>query len=221
MKKILLFLLFLLPILSFTQLPTSNGDIYHRDGYSFSYNEKHEQANWVYYKITTSDLVCDQTAKRKNYFKEDRLVKTGSSKKSDYYKSGLDRGHLKPSASERCDQEQMNETFLMSNMSPQYPSLNRFIWKNLEANVRDTVLKSDSVIVVTGPILTDSLKTIGENEVSVPEYFYKVIKVYKNEKMSEWCYLIPNLKDKNSYKELNKYLVDKDYICELTNISDF
>ena len=108
-----------------------------RDGYVLSYNETHEQPNWVFYTLKSSDLVCNDKAKRKNNFKEDRDIATGSAQLSDYAKSGYDRGHLKASADESCDQYQMDETFLMSNMSPQVPGFNRGIWKRLEAHVRD------------------------------------------------------------------------------------
>jgi endonuclease G len=208
MKSIKLLLLLLLVNFSFGQLPLKDVNIYQRDGYVLSYNEEHEQANWVYYRININDLVCvdDSLAKRKNYLKEDKGIETGSALLDDYKKTGFDRGHLKPSASERCDQNQMDETFLMSNMSPQYPSLNRGIWKRLESNVRDSVLASDSVVVITGPILTSGLDKIGD--VSIPEYFFKIIRVYKNGNEYLYSYLIPNLLDKNSYKKLEQYLVD-------------
>ena len=47
--------------------------IYHT-GYTLSYNEKHEQANWVAYKLTAQELAG--TVKRKDSFKSDPMVKT-------------------------------------------------------------------------------------------------------------------------------------------------
>ena len=172
-------------------------DIYHRDGYSFSYNELHEQPNWVFYKITPSDITChDNKAKRKNNFKPDTDVLTGSATLSDYSGSGYDRGHLKSSADESCDQEQMDETFLMSNMSPQVPSFNRGIWKKLESYVRDIAEESDSVYVYTAGELTMELEYIGENHVSIPNYYYKVIYVFKNGQQTNFAYYLKNEKSK-------------------------
>ena len=94
--------------------------------YTLSYNETHEQANWVKYMITKVELES-KVAKRKNNFKEDTSIITGSAQLIDYKGSGYDRGHLKASADESCNQTQMDETFLMSNMSPQNPSFNRGI----------------------------------------------------------------------------------------------
>lgn len=173
----------------------------YRDGYVLSYNEDHEQANWVFYVMKQSDLTCEKDAKRKNNFREDRDVATGSAQLSDYKKSGYDRGHLKASADESCDQEQMDETFLMSNMSPQKPGFNRGIWKELEAHVRDLTLENDSVYVYTAGVLTDIIDTIGPNNVTVPAKYYKIVFIFKDGYAKTEAYLIPNEKTNKSYEE--------------------
>ena len=68
----------------------------------------------------------------------------------------------------------MSESFFMSNMSPQKPGFNRGIWKKLEEVVRSWAMKEGAIYVATGPILEDDLSFIGNN-VSVPNYYYKVI----------------------------------------------
>lgn len=173
----------------------------YRDGYVLSYNEDHEQANWVFYVMKHSDLVCDNDAKRKNNFKEDRDIVTGSAQLSDYKKSGYDRGHLKASADESCDQTQMDETFLMSNMSPQKPGFNRGIWKNLESHIRDLTLENDSVYVYTAGVLTETIDTIGPNNVTVPAKYYKIVFIFKDGYAKTISYLIPNEKTTKSYEE--------------------
>ncbi|CAG0911930.1 unnamed protein product, partial [Cyprideis torosa] len=50
----------------------------------------------------------------------------------DYVGSGYDRGHLIASADRRSSGVLNSETFLLSNMSPQHPRLNRGLWKTLE-----------------------------------------------------------------------------------------
>jgi endonuclease G len=198
--------------------PTSLiGDtIYYRNGYSFSYNEKYEQPNWVQYTITSQDLECEVKAKRKNNFKEDNSITTESATLDDYRGSGYDRGHLKASADESCDQEQMDETFLMSNMSPQSPQFNRGIWKKLESHVRDLALFNDSVIVVTGGDLNDSLEVIGDNRVGVPNFYFKVIYVFKGINSDTIGYYLPN--QKILEENLENYILDVDTIGERTGI---
>lgn len=195
MRNILLILMLLSGNLFSQTLPRqldSNDQIIKHNGYTLSYNEKHEQPNWVFYTLVNS--TCVVKAKRKNYFKKDPLVKTGSATLNDYKGSGYDRGHLKPAGDESCDQDQMNETFYMSNMSPQHPSFNRGIWKTLESYVRTLSESCDSIHVYTGPILTDGLKTIGDSKVSVPKMFYKVIYEYKDNEIKVLAFIIPNKK---------------------------
>ena len=54
-----------------------------------------------------------------------------------YRGSGYDRGHLKPAADSKGSMEEMESSFLMTNMAPQTPNLNRGIWKQLEEAVRN------------------------------------------------------------------------------------
>ncbi len=143
-------------------------------GFSLSYNEEHEQANWVVY-LLTKKMIEDRKIKRKNRFKSDPDIKTESAAVSDYTKSGYDRGHLAPAADMLWDEQAMLESFYMSNMSPQNPSFNRGIWKRLEAKVREWAIHNDSIIVITGPYLKDIDTAIGKNKVSVPKYFYKAV----------------------------------------------
>jgi endonuclease G, mitochondrial len=199
MKILLLSIISILSLISFGQndilLPVRFDDqILNYNGFTLSYNETHEQANWVFYKLTKYDLVCEVQSKRKNNFKEDYSFLTKSSSLDDYRYSGYDRGHLKPAADESCDQDQMDETFYMTNISPQHPSFNRGIWKRLEDHVRELALENDSLYIYTGGVLVGSLDKIGVNEVSVPNNFWKVIFIYKNGVRNIICYLIPNRK---------------------------
>lgn len=163
--------------------------IIHHDGYVLSYNETHEQANWVSYMVTKVELESD-VAKRKDNFKEDTSIITGSAQLIDYKGSGYDRGHLAPAATFVDSQKEMDESFLMSNMSPQHPSFNRGVWKRLEEYERKMAMEKDTVYVICGPILSEGLKKIGPNEVSVPELYFKII-YYKDWMM---CFIINNQK---------------------------
>jgi endonuclease G len=224
-KKYRFIILFLITILSISQTKKDiNNQIYHHKGFSVSYNEKYEQPNWVKYTIKKSDLICQDKAVRVNKFIEDILVISGSGDNNDYKGSGYDRGHLKPAADESCDQIEKNETFIHSNISPQHPKLNRTIWKKLEKNVRDSVLLSDSVVVITGPNLTNIIDYIGENNIAVASKFYKVIKIYDKSGERICCYEIPNYNKKNDYKNisynhLEYYSISLDDLIKSTNIN--
>jgi endonuclease G len=72
---------------------------------------------------------------------------------SDYTNSGFDRGHLAPAGDMKWSETAMDESFLMSNISPQKPAFNRGIWKKLEEKIRSWAIENDSIIVVTGLFL--------------------------------------------------------------------
>lgn len=180
--------------------------IIHHLAFSLSYNEQHEQADWVAHIISPN--VKNRSFSRTNDFREDPTVKTGSSTEKDFFiKSlkpdstyeydgfGYDRGHLAPSADFRWSQQAMSESYYYSNMSPQLPEFNREIWANLESFIREYVGESnEKVYVVTGGILNNNLKKIerGVNKVSIPEKFYKVVLDYVGDSISAIGFIIPN-----------------------------
>ena len=57
--------------------PSRNGQLVDRTGYAFLYSEKHEQPLWVCYKLTKAE-VLNKVAKRKDNFRLDPVIKTGS-----------------------------------------------------------------------------------------------------------------------------------------------
>ena len=89
----------------------------------------------------------------------------------DYTNSGFDRGHMVPAA-DSSTPTQMSDTFFMTNMTPQYPSVNRVAWKLLEESVRGM----DTKIVLTGAIYKkEDYNVIGAHKVPVPAILYKVV----------------------------------------------
>jgi len=112
---------------------------------------------------------------RTDNFRQDTNVIAGSASLNDYRGSGYDRGHLVPAGDMKWSLEAMSESFLLSNISPQEPGFNRGIWKKLEEKVRDWAVKNDSMYIITGPVSTSIRQSIGENEVGIPEYYFKII----------------------------------------------
>lgn len=161
-------------VLDYPQHINEDNQIIKHKAYILSYNETCEQANWVKYMVTKVEI-NSSVANRKNNFKEDDLIPTGSAKLSDYKGSGYDRGHLAPAAVFTDNQDEIDESFYMSNISPQHPSFNRGIWNKLEAYERSLAIEHDTIYVITGGILKGELKTIGESEVCVPKLFFKII----------------------------------------------
>lgn len=156
--------------------------------------------------------------KRTNNFRPDQKVKTGSATLTDYKGSGYDRGHLAPAADMKWSATAMSESFYMSNMSPQRPGFNRGIWKRLEQLVRTWAVEYEEIHVVTGPVLKGSFKSIGPNQVSVPEYYYKVVLDYKKPELKGIGLILANASSK---KPLRNYAVTIDYVESITGINFF
>lgn len=168
MKSFLL-TLFLIP---FSVL--SAEEIIKHQFYTLSYNEDHEVANWVSYELDHHKL--QNCVKRSNSFRPDPMVSTGSAVASDYKGSGFDRGHLVPAGDMKFSREAMRETFFFSNMTPQPGPFNQGKWGQLENLMRAWGKKYKKIWIVSGPILQSGLPVIGkENQVSVPDEYYKII----------------------------------------------
>ena len=192
----------------------SSDRIIHHFGYSLLYNEAHEQASWVAYELTGAET--NKLYERTDRFITDPLVSSGTATDSDYKNSGYDRGHLAPASDMGWSDVAMVESFYYSNMSPQLPGFNRGIWKSLEECVRTWAIDNESIYVVTGPVLTAGLSTIGSNKVSVPNYYYKVILDYREPGVKGIGFVLPN---QSSSLGLQNFVVSIDSVEHLTGIN--
>lgn len=200
---------------SFLPISTTGAIVTH-NSYTFSYSEKHEQAEWVAYELKQSDL--SNNSFERPYFNEDKSVKTQSADWRNYKKSGYDRGHLCPAGDRKYTYEAYKETFLTSNISPQDREFNAGIWNRLEQKVRFWADKYDGVYVVTGGVLKGDMETIGYEDVSVPNEFYKIVVDVTDGKHKAISFLIPN---KPSNKSFYEYVVSIDEIEAKTGIDFF
>ena len=200
------------------ELPKSapSDQIIHHSNYTLNYSEQHEQAKWVAYSLTSSQVYG--SVGRTNDFRIDPKVKTGSASLPDYKGSGYDRGHLAPAGDMKSTYTAMSESFYMSNMSPQVPGFNRGIWKKLEGTVRNWAVDNEKVYIVTGAVLTASYPTIGINKVSIPEFYYKVVLDYEQPELKGIGFILPNQK---SDKSLQSYAVSIDEVERFTGIDFF
>lgn len=198
-------------------LPSSTtGQIVHHEGYSLSYHEAFEQAEWVAYELKKNQVVY--TDYKRPYFEQDEAIKTKSAHWRNYKESGYDRGHLCPAADRKYTKAAFTETFLTSNISPQEHEFNSGIWNRLEQKVRYWAKKYDGVYVVTGGILEKNLKRIGHEDVAVPNYFYKILLDNTEGNTKMIAFLLPH---QDSNKPLYEYVVSVDEIEQRTGIDFF
>lgn len=198
-------------------LPTSTTNaIVNHNNYSLSYNEDYEQAEWVAYKLDKNHI--SSTKFKRPYFEADSKVRTKSAHYRNYKNSGYNKGHLCPAGDRKLSKEAFDETFLMSNVSPQVYEFNGGVWNRLEQKTRYWATKYEHLYIITGGVLTDNLKTIGTEEVAVPNYFYKIILDYHEPEIKVIAFLMPH---EASDKALYKFVTSVDEIESLTGIDFF
>ncbi|NAY92133.1 DNA/RNA non-specific endonuclease [Muricauda sp. JGD-17] len=198
-------------------LPSSTtGAVVKHQHYILSYNEPYEQAEWVAYRLEKTHLTHDD--RERPHFIEDPYLKTKSSDWRNYRGSGYDRGHLCPAGDRRFSEYAYNETFYTSNIAPQDSDFNAGIWNRLEQQVRYWCKKYGGITIITGGVLEEGLEEIGEEDVDVPEAFYKIVIRGNGSSAKIVAFLIPH---RESSKTLSSFLVSVDEIERVTGINFF
>jgi endonuclease G len=180
--------------------PTAaNEVIYCYKQYELAYDFGNKSAIWVGEHLSINEQFFKD---RKNSFHANMDIPEPSrTTPKDYAEPNYDQGHMAPSG-DMVDEESQHESFLMSNMVPQTPQLNRVIWRKLEDHLRKQSKTSD-LYVITGPLYEGTIIHIG-NSVPVPSSTFKWI--YNTTTHEQFGYIIPNQKQ---FNDLETYRVSK------------
>ncbi|KAG5461590.1 MAG: hypothetical protein BJ554DRAFT_6195, partial [Olpidium bornovanus] len=169
----------------------------------------------------------DDADRAKSQFAEDVSIpeKFRASLK-DYHRSGYDRGHLVPAADAKITQQAMDETFILTNITPQ-------VGKGFNRDCAYACSTFAEVYVFTGPLyLPDPVtkevryKTIGNGDpsslVAVPTHFYKVILAVggRGEPQAIGGFVVPNAPIQDGAR-LDAFAVDVDYIERASGLEFF
>ena len=193
-------------------IPGPEDQLLCREGYAVGYDYDRKIPSWVAYKLTPDSV--NKRFERSNKFKEDPEVPVQyRSTLSDYKGSGYDRGHMAASATVDFTYQSMMESFLLTNMAPQLPGLNRQGWRHLESYIREWTNEREKLYVVTGAMFSGTHVIIG-NGVHVPTYFYKVI--YDPVNQDAIAFLVPHRKISKS--DLPTFIVSVDDVEGLTGL---
>ena len=163
--------------------------------YAIVWDQKH-----VANVFSTEAVQPDTKVARKDAFRADPSVEN-SPTPEDYKNTGFDRGHMVPAA-DSSNADQMSETFFMTNMTPQFPNVNRIAWKNLEVSVRNMPFKW----VVTGAYYENYNNVIGTHKVPVPTALYKIVYLTDG---SITSYEILNQKENKEAKKVDISVIEK------------
>ncbi len=143
-------------------------------GYTSCYNQETLIPDWVAWELTAEEMNGDLETYR-NY-SEDPSLKGEQAENRDYVNSGYTHGHMAPVGDMKWSKQAIDESNYLVNMCPQTNALNAGDWEYLESRCRQLARKYGSIYIVCGPVVTSSTpRTIGLNDVVVPDAFFKVL----------------------------------------------
>lgn len=164
--------------------------ILYNEGFVAGYDEVRGTPAWVAYRLFSVDEY--RTWPRPGRFLTDGRT-TNRINHDHYTHSGYDRGHMAPNfaIATRYGEQAQRETFLMTNIAPQTPRLNRQWWARLEQLVaREYAEFFQEVWVIVGPVYMENNTWIRE-AVQVPSHYFKIIKVEVDGELWMKAFLVP------------------------------
>ncbi len=174
--------------------------------YEICYNNGLKGALFVSYVLSGDKVDALNIEERPSFYEDKSLPKKYESRASDYTGSGYERGHLANDASFDYSQASLKSTYVMSNIVPQEPSVNRYAWSDTEKEERTLAKKYGEVGVIIGVVYDDNPQRIGADAIAVPEAFYKTIFNANGEQV---CYYYNNLPILDTEKDrLEEHKVD-------------
>ena len=186
--------------------------VLHKTAFDICYSCKYKHPLAVTY-ILKGDLVQRKLSRKHLTFRPDyNLPAKCRSYSKDYSRTGYDRGHLAPNAAFDYNRAIQKQTFLMSNIAPQKPQLNRRYWAKIEKFARLQARKYGKVEVVTGVC---GNKGYIKNKVGIPDYWYKIIYIPKTKKTI--AFLVPN-SNAAGKRKAKEFLVN---IKRIKNVCEF
>jgi endonuclease G len=151
--------------------------ILYRSNYTLSFNKETNLPNWVAWRLDKKKLAQKVSRDRYKFVADPEVSGKNAVVTQDYAQSGYDRGHMCPANDSRWSADAMRESFYMTNICPQNPSLNSGDWNELEQACHKWA-EEGPIYIVCGPILYKKSKAeyIGkEHKIRVPEAFFKVV----------------------------------------------
>lgn len=123
------------------------------EGFIAAFDGPTRNPAWVIEHVTRDKMYGEADRGNSMFYEDEALDERLRNRLTDFRLSGYDRGHLAPAANHKGHQNSMNETFCLSNVSPQVgEGFNRDYWARFEKFVKDAAKRADGLYVVTGPL---------------------------------------------------------------------
>ena len=197
--------------------------------YSLEYSYKYKHSYWIAYRF--DNTTGGNVGRNEAYKPDPELPSQYAAKHNDYTNSGYTRGHLCASPDRQYSKEANQQTFYMSNISPQ--SGNGFnqsgsAWNTGEDKVQawgyNISRSTDTLYVVKGGTIGEGMiKGYIKNEIAIPKYFFMAVLFRSGDNYKAIGFYMPheNLKDDPDKKDPKKYLMSIDALEQETGINFF
>jgi len=184
-------------------------------GFSVGYSDVLANPLWVAYRLFPPLYPPPEDRPEAGFRRDDRSLR--GVEPAAFSGTGYQRGHLAPNyAMYRVHgAASQQDSFLMTNISPQRPRLNQKAWQRIEEVVMDHLLPGNGPLcVITGPVFGDSPHILPSG-VTVPEAFYKIL-VTREPTPRALALVVPQ--DVTGYEPLDRFLVTVDDIEARTGL---
>jgi endonuclease G len=167
------------PSQAVTDVGTPNNYLMEKTQYALAYDNSRGSAKWVGWHL--SGAWKGGTA-RQDDFRADTDLPSGFYRagSTSYSGTGFDRGHICPSDDRDSSITDNSSTFLMTNMLPQAPNLNRIVWANFESYCRSLMDSDHELYIFSGGYgqggegTNGTANTIANGKIVVPSHCWKV-----------------------------------------------
>ena len=203
----------------------NDGIIIKRGEFIYSFNRITGFSNWVLHRLGKDDF--GPVPRFHGPFFKDSLLPIDLPRptNTDFENSGFDKGHAVRSEERTCTPEANRQTFVMSNVFPQRPELNRGPWLDCERWVEKMCKDSTYEFwIVVGPVYENDKKEYLNKKTQmfpVPQWVFKVMLVKKPDgKLEKIAVLMPNI---NGIRKLDwkSYVVPLQKVEEITGYKFF
>ena len=197
--------------------------------YSLEYSYKYKHSYWIAYRF--DNTTGGNVGRNEAYKPDPELPSQYAAKHNDYTNSGYTRGHLCASSDRQYSKEANQQTFYMSNISPQSGigfNQSGSAWNTGEDKVQawgyNISRSTDTLYVVKGGTIGEGMiKGYIKNEIAIPKYFFMAVLFRSGDNYKAIGFYMPheNLKDDPDKKDPKKYLMSIDALEQETGIDFF
>jgi endonuclease G len=197
--------------------------VFRNEGFMVGYSELRGNPLWVTYLLSAPPVSSPHLPRPPRFSMDWRSLTRIDHE--DFTRSGYDRGHLAPNhaISTLYGRAAQLETFLMTNISPQRPDLNRKLWERLEEVELDRLAsRFGKVWVVAGPVFEGGMQRLSSSfRVEIPDRFYKIYVVPnpRHDGIKMLAFMMPQ--SVRGDESLDRFLTTVDDIEQRTGLDFF